>query len=222
MSRRYEQNAIEDFDRDLIRRWSSGIFLGPSEQSLKFPRFVFNFKSESNSESDYWIIQVFFTPIPHIRGSYGNRETKCLLSEPNERTLSTTLGESSLADMFNRKGDRMLVGTAAGIYLHQKLRFISPMRKRFESGKYMPPGSEIKDLMEVLSSVLPEGQRSSRVFEVQDKSAPISDFIEKCDARITAVLGKERLQSLLASSGLSADQWLNAGQRRFWNRLFAL
>jgi hypothetical protein len=133
-----------------------------------------------------------------------------------EKELGTQLVESCLADTFDLKTSDTTVGSEAGLYLHLKLLSMPLLRERFESGKYMPPGSELRELLEILPAILPEAGPSSTVVELPNKRSDRKNFLAKCDQRIVAVLGKERLQAILKPTDVSADKWLSAGQRSLW------
>jgi hypothetical protein len=159
---------------------------------------------------------VFFTPIPHIKGSYGNKLTEHRIPAPVERELGIRLVESCLADTFKLKTSDTMLGSEAGLYLHLKILSIPPLRKRFEDGKYTPPGSELRELLEALPAILPETGPSSSVMELQNKRSRQGGFLEGCDQRIVAALGKERLQAILKPTDVSAEKWLGSGKRGLW------
>lgn len=203
-------------DSQQLARWSKGVFNQPSERDLRFPRVIYVFRPASGDAGERWRITVFFTPIPHINGSYGNKQTKHRISAPVEKELATRLVESCLADTFDLQGDHTMVGSAAGIYVHLKLLSIPPLRKRYESGKYTPPGSELRELLEILPAILPETGPSSTVVELQNKRSHRKEFLDKGDERIVAALGKERLGDILKPTEVSVDKWLSAGKRSLW------
>lgn len=203
-------------DPQQMERWSRGVFSHPSEQTLRFPRAIYSFHSASGNADDRWRVTVFFTPIPHINGSYGNKRTKHMMPPSVEKELATQLVESCLADTFDLKASDTMVGSEAGLYLYLKLLSMPLLRKRFESGKYTPPGSELRELLEVLPAILPEAGPSSTVVELPNKRSDRRSFLAKCDQRIVAALGKERLAAILKPMDVHADKWLSAGRRSLW------
>lgn len=203
-------------DPQTVTRWSKGIFNEPTEQALKFPRVIYVFRSASENSDERWRITVFFTPIPHIKGSYGNKRAKHTISAPFERKLGTRLVESCLADTFDCKTDKTTLGSAAGIYLRLKLLSIPLLRERFEAGKYTPPGSELRALLEVLPAILPETGPSSTVIEFQNGRSYSKDFLDEADQRVVTALGKQRLEAILKPIEISADKWLSAGKKGLW------
>lgn len=203
-------------DSQQIERWSKGVFNQPSERTLRFPRVIYGFRPVSGDLDERWRVTVFFTPIPHINGSYGNKRTKHRMSAPVEKELGARLVESCLADTFDLKTSDTMVGSEMGLYLHLKVLSIPLLRKRFEDGKYTPLGSELRELLEILPAILPETGPSSNVVELPDKRSNRKEFLEKCDQRIVASLGKERLQAILMPTGISAEKWLKAGKRGLW------
>jgi hypothetical protein len=203
-------------DSQQMERWSKGVFNQPSERTLRFPRVIYGFRPVSGDADERWRVTVFFTPIPHINGSYGNKRTKHTMAAPVEKELGTRLVESCLADTFDLKTSNTMVGSEAGLYLHLKVRSIPLLRKRFEDGKYTPPGSELRELLEILPAILPETGPSSTVLELQNKRSHRKEFLDKGDKRIVAALGKERLATILTPTGISADKWLSAGKRSLW------
>jgi hypothetical protein len=203
-------------DTGQLERWSKGIFNLPSERTLRFPRVIYVFRPASGDATERWSVTVFFTPIPHINGSYGNKRTKHRMSAPVEKELGTRLVESCLADTFDLKTSDTMVGSEAGLYLHLKVLSIPLLRKRFEDGKYTPPGSELRELLEILPAILPETGPSSTVVELQNKRSHRKEFLDKGDERIVAALGKERLGVILKPAEVSVDKWLSAGKRSLW------
>jgi hypothetical protein len=212
-----ELGLIQSADPDKVERWSKGVFNEPAERTMRFPRVMYVFRPVSGAANEQWRITVFVTPIPNIRCSYGNRRTKHSIPDSVERKLGTRLVESQLADTFDLKTEEKLAGTPAGIYLHLKLRSISRLRERLESGKYAPPGSELRELLKVLPSILTaRGGSSPLAVEIANRRAPRRDFLASCDQRIVASLGKEKLQGILEPSRVSVEKWLSAGKRRLW------
>lgn len=203
-------------DSQQMERWSKGVFNQPSERTLRFPRVIYGFRPASGDTDERWRVTVFFTPIPHINGSYGNKRTKHRMSAPIEKELGARLVESCLADTFDLKASGTSVGSEAGLYLHLKVLSIPPLRKRFEDGKYTPPGSELRELLEILPAILPEAGPSSALVELQNKRSHRKEFLDKSDQRIVAALGKERLEAILRPTEISADEWLSAGKRHLW------
>jgi len=161
-------------------------------------------------------VTIFFTPIPHINGSYGNKGTKHKMPASLERELGAQLVESCLADTFDLKNSGRMVGSEAGLYLHLKLSSLPTLRERTESGKYAQPGSELRKLLEILPAILPETGPSSTLSELSNKRSDQKQFLEKCDKRLVAALGKEKLQEILKPTDLAADKWLTAGKGRLW------
>jgi hypothetical protein len=211
-----EYSLSKSADPQKVARWSQGIFNEPVEQTMKFPRVIYLFRPTSGDVDERWRVTVFFTPIPHINGSYGNKRKKHRVSAPVEKELGTRLVESCLVDTFDLKSSDTMVGSQAGLYLHLKVQSIPLLRKRFEDGKYTPPGSELRELLETLPAILPETGPSSTVVELPNKRSDRKDFLEKCDQRIVAALGKERLQAILKPTDVPADKWLSAGKRSLW------
>lgn len=205
----------EAADPQKVMRWSEGIFNEPVERTMKFPRVIYGFRSTSGDRSERWIMDVFFSPIPHFCGVHANRRTEHTLPSPVTRELAVRLVESGLADTFDLKTDDVMLGTASGIYLYHKLRSIPLMRKRLESGKYTPPGSEVKDLLEVLPAILPEIGPSTTVMELPNQRSCRQEFLAGCDQRIITSLGKERLGTILSPTEITIDKWLRAGKGRF-------
>jgi hypothetical protein len=203
-------------DSQQVERWSEGIFNQPGEQTLKFPRVMYVFRPASGDTSERWRAVVFFTPIPHIKGSYGNKLTEHRIAAPVERELGIRLVESCLADTFKLESSDTTLGSEAGLYLHLKILSIPPLRRRFEDGKYTPPGSELRELLETLPAILPETDPSSSAMELQNKRSRERDFLERCDQRIIAALGKDGLQAILRPTDVSAEEWLSAGKRGLW------
>lgn len=199
-----------------VTRWSKGIFNQPVERAMKFPRVIYVFCLKSGDTGERWIMDVFFTPIPHIKGVYTNRRTKHTMPSPVTKELAVRLVESGLADTFDLKTEEIMVGTASGIYLYHKLGSIPLIRTRLESGKYTPPGSEVKDLLEVLPAILPEIGPSTTIMELPNKRSCRKEFLHGCDQRIVASLGKERLGAILSPTEISVDKWLSAGKRSLW------
>lgn len=211
-----EYAVSQTADSQQVARWSKGAFNQPGERTLKFPRAIYVFRLASGDADERWRVTVFFTPIPHIKGSYVNKPTKHTMPTLVEKELGTRLVESCLADTFDLKTSDAMVGSEAGLYLHLKLLSIPLLRERFESGKYAPPGSVLRELLEILPAILPETGPSSTVVELPKKRSDRKEFLDKCDQRIVAALGRERLQAILEPTEVSADKWLKAGKRSFW------
>lgn len=211
-----EYSLSQPADSQKVTRWSKGVFNEPSERTLKFPRVIYVFRPVSGGADERWRVTVFFTPIPHINGSYGNKRTEHTMPALVERELATRLVESCLADTFDLKTSGAMVGSAAGLYLHFKVQSIPLLRERFEDGKYTPPGSELRELLETLPAILPEAGPSSTIVELPNKRSDRKDFLAKCDQRIVAALGKEKLQAILKPTDVSAEKWLGAGKRGLW------
>jgi hypothetical protein len=133
-----------------------------------------------------------------------------------ERELSTQLVESDLADAFLRAADGTLVGTPAGIYLHQKLQSLRSLKLYSQTSKYVPPGSDLKELSEVVAGVLQETGPQPHVIELTNKRSRRKEFLDNADQQIITVLGKEELESLLRPAEISARKWLSAGKRSLW------
>ena len=206
----------EEATREKIRRWSNGCFQGQQQLALKFPRVLYVYRAESPDGNERWTLDVFFTRIPHIKGIYSKRLNNHTIDVSVERELSTRMVESYLADVFARISDNTLVGSAAGIYLHQKLQNVPSLKAYAETSRYGPPGSDLKELLEVVPAILPETGPSSTVMELPNKRSRRKEFLNSCDQRIVAALGKARLEAILRPTEISADKWLSAGKRHLW------
>ena len=121
-------------DSQQVARWSKGAFNQPSERTLRFPRVIYVFRPASGDATERWSLTVFFTPIPHVEGSYGNKRTEHTIPALVEKELCTRLVESCLADTFDLKTSHAMAGSAAGLYLHFKVQSIPLLRERFEDG----------------------------------------------------------------------------------------
>ena len=139
-----------------------------------------------------------------------------MMSATVEKELGTQLVESCLADTFDLKTSGTMLGSEAGLYLHLKLLSMPLLRERFESGKYTPPGSELRELLEILPAILPEAGPSSTAMELPDRRSDRKRFLDKCDERIVAVLGEERLHAILKPTEVSAEKKSRAGKRSLW------
>lgn len=199
-----------------IRRWSQGCFTGRHELEMKFPRVLYVCRTDSSGRNERWILDVFFTRIPNVKAIYSNRSTEHIIEPSVERELSTQLVESDLADVFMRTADGTLVGTPAGIYLHQKLQNLRSLKLYSQTSKYVPPGSDLKELSEVVTGVLQETGPRPHVIELPNKRSRRKEFLNNADQEIIAVLGKEGLGSLLRSASIPAHKWLSAGKRSLW------
>ncbi len=220
-----EEFALEQpgsSNREIIRRWSQGCFNEVGEQNLVFPRVCLVYRPLSRERDEHWIADIFFTRAPHIRGLYSNRSNNHVLTPAVEQELSARLINSYLADVFVRKSDNAFVGTAAGLYVYQKIHHIALLKNLSEASKYTPPGSDLKNLLESLSAVLPEGQPSSLVIELSKKRSAIRGFLETCDRRVLNSLGQERLSDLLKAADVSVKEWLNAGTRGLLQRFLVV
>ncbi|MCI0351844.1 MAG: hypothetical protein L0Z53_20685 [Acidobacteriales bacterium] len=142
-------------ERGTIRRWASGCFTAPGEHKLIFPRVLFVFGPASRG-NERWIADIFFTRIPHLRGLYSNKSTDHLVAPSVERELSVRLIESGLADVFTRSGKQTLVAKAAGAYVYQKVMHSASLKRQAERSKYVPPGSDLRELNDHVSGVLSE------------------------------------------------------------------
>lgn len=203
-------------DLSQTERWCKGIFNQPSERTMRFPRAVYSFLPSSGNREERWRATVFFTPIPHVNGTYGNKAMKHRISAPTEHDLGTRLVESRLADTFDLKASNTAIGSEAGLYLHLKLQSTPSLRRRYRSGKYTPPGSQLRDLLNILPTVLSNTEALSAVVELSNRRLDQRKFLDRCDERIVAALGKEKLQTMLRPAEVSADEWLRAGKRNFW------
>jgi hypothetical protein len=197
-----------------VRRWSQGCFTGRHELQMKFPRVLYVCRADSSGRNECWILDVFFTRIPNVKAIYSNRSTEHMIDLSVERELSTQLVESDLADVFLRAADDTLVGTPAGIYLHQKLQTLRSLKLYSQTSKYLPPGSDLKELFKIVAGVLQETGPRPQVIEIMNKRR--KEFLDNADQQIIAVLGKEELESLLRSAEISARKWLSAGKQSLW------
>jgi len=128
-----EEFALEQpgsSNREIIRRWSQGCFNEVGEQNLVFPRVCLVYRPLSRERDEHWIADIFFTRAPHIRGLYSNRSNNHVLTPAVEQELSARLINSYLADVFVRKSDNAFVGTAAGLYVYQKIHHIALLKNR--------------------------------------------------------------------------------------------
>lgn len=206
-------------DRDLLLRWSKGYLSGSQEMKLRFPRFLFGFKSSEKNQS--WTAVIHFTRIPHIQGVYSNRNEKHLISASVQRELSKQLVSSQIADVFTRNSDRTFAGTTVGLYVHQKIQHVAALKNLAEDSKYTPQGSDLKELWRSLSGLFSEGKPIPESIELPARGRAVRDFLEKCDSRVASSLGNQKLEALLQPVGISAKQWLSAGRQRLLQRLWS-
>ena len=185
--------------------------------SLRFPRFHYGFVSADKNKS--WIAVVHFTRIPHIRFVYSNRREKHALPALLQRELGQQLIESETVDLFIRNSDRIFVGNTVGLYVYEKLQHLVGLRKLAEDSKYTPEGSDLKALLQNLSSIFSEERRTPKPVELPFRGRAVRNFLEKCDSRVAASLGGDKLEVLLQRVGISAKQWLTAGRRGLLDRL---
>jgi hypothetical protein len=204
-------------ERELLLRWSRGYLSGTQEMKLKFPRFLYGFTSADKNQS--WIAVVHFTRIPYISGVYCNRKEKHLLSASVQGELSKEFVNSRMADVFTRNSDHTFTGTTVGLYVYQKVQYLAALRNLAEDSKYTPQGSDLKELLQSLSSLFFEGRPVAEPIELPTKGRAVRDFLEKWDSRVIGSLGNDKLDSLLQPVGISAKQWLNAGRRGLLDRL---
>jgi len=218
MGAQYNAEQQEPAFRERLARWSKGYFNAPGELKLQFPRINFVFQKDSD-HGERWIADVFFTRIPHIRGIYSKRAANHSLPTSTQKELSRWLIGSQAADVFTCKQDKRCVGTLNGLYVYQKLQHLTALQRLAEDSKYTPQGSDLKQLLESLSSILSEGGGKQEPVELPSKTGAVRDFLEKCDSRVRASLTDEKLEALLQHVGVSAKQWLNAGRQGLLNRL---
>jgi hypothetical protein len=162
---------------------------------------------------------VHFTRIPHVRSVYCNRDEKHLLSESVQRQLSRRLISAQIADVFARSSDHTFAGTTFGIYVYLKTRYLAVLKNLMEDSKYTPQGSDLKELLRSLPTVLSTGKAVPDFVEVPSKGAAVRDFLKKCDVQVAASLSDEELEALLQTVGVSAKQWRNAGRQGLLDRL---
>lgn len=206
-------------DQNRVRRWAKGCFNEPGESSLKFPRVLYACRAANDDE--HWILDVFFTRVPNVRGIYSSRKKRHVLPPQLQERLSVSLIESYGADIFMRSADDTIAGTAVGIYVYEKVQHSSSLKGYTTTSRYTPPGSDLKNLLECLPAILPDKGPSSTVFQVSTSRSGIYEFLESCDNRVLSTLGKDRLNELLREAGITADKWLRAGPRRRFFGLFA-
>jgi hypothetical protein len=214
--RDFKLERHDNATQERIRRWSQGCFTGRHELEMKFPRVLYVCRADSSGRNEHWILDVFFTRIPHVKAIYSNKSTEHMIDLSVERELSTQLVESELADAFLRAADGTLVGTPAGIYLHQKLQSLRSLKLYSQTSKYSPPGSDLKELSEVVAGVLQETGPRPHVVELTNKRSRRKEFLDTADQQIISALGKEELESLLRPAEISARKWLSAGKRSLW------
>lgn len=210
MRRDFKLQQKDNSTNEKIGRWSRGCFTGRHELEMKFPRVLYVCQADS---SERWILDVFFTRIPNIKAIYSNRSTEHRIDLPVQRELSTALVKSDLADVF-RRADGTLVGTACGLYLHQKLQILRSLKLYSQTSKYVPPGSDFKGLSGVVAGILEVGPRE--IIELSNKRSRRREFLDKADQQIVAVLGEQELESLLRPAEISARKWLSAGKPLLW------
>jgi hypothetical protein len=216
----YALQPTNSEDRDLLLRWSKGYLSGSQEIKLRFPRFLYGFKSSDKNQS--WTAVIHFTRIPHIQAVYSNRNEKHLLSPSVQRELSKQLVSSQIADVFTRNSDHTFSGTAFGLYVYEKIQHLAVLRNLAEDSKYTPQGSDLKGLLQNLSGLFSEGKPSpEHVIELPNRGRAVREFLEKCDSRVAGSLGREKLGALLQPVGISTEQWLNAGRQGLLNRLWS-
>jgi hypothetical protein len=212
----YELEEADDAREETMARWSKGYFRA-EELKLRFPRILFVFHSTSD-HNERWIADVFFTRVPHIKGIYSNRSVNHSLPGSIEKELSRRLVGAQAADVFVCRQDESFVGTMSGLYVHQKMQRLAPLRNLAEDSKYTPQGSDLKELLQGLSG-LSVGTVGSAPIELLSSGKAIRDFLEDYDSQVVTSLGKEKLQTLLQPVGISAKQWLDAGRRSLLGRL---
>jgi hypothetical protein len=210
MGTTYKLEPVSTVQEERLARWSKGYFKA-EDLKQQFPRIVFVF-AEARDQNDRWMADVFFTRIPHIRGIYSNRAAKHSLPSSVQKELSRWLLGSQAADVFICKEDKRYVGTPVGLYVDLKLEHLPTLRKLAESSKYTPKGSDLKDLLQSLFSILSENASVSEPVELPFGGRAIQSFLEKCDSRIIASLANERLDAFLQPVGVLAKHWLNAGR----------
>jgi hypothetical protein len=207
----YKLEPVSSVQEERLASWSKGYFKA-EDLKQQFPRIVFVF-GEARDQNDRWMADVFFTRIPHIRGIYSNRATQHSLPSSAEKELGRWLVGSQAADVFTCKANERYVGTANGLYVYQKLEHLPDLRRLAENSKYTPQGSDLKDLLQSLFTILSDKRSASEPAELPTKGRAVRDFLENCDNRVASSLGREKLQALLQPVAISAEQWLNAGRR---------
>jgi hypothetical protein len=211
MGQEYSVVQPDHSGRERIRRWSEGAFNGPGEHNLKFPRVLYVLQNSSGNTNERWIMDVFFTRIPHIRGLYHNRINQHRLPPRKEQSLSKSCVESHIADVFIR--DTSFAGNVPGLYLFHKLRNIGPLKDCAESSRYTPPESDLKQLLASLSTFLGEDNNSSGATEIPSSAKSIRAFLESCDRRLIKCLGDEAFQKILEPVDTPLRTWLSGGKR---------
>src|SRR5262249_56818074 len=149
--------VVEPADPEVIERWSKGSFNAPGEHKIKYPGLFYVCGRSGGNGSERWIFHICFTRIPHIKGIFSDRPNKHLLPESVERELSIRLIESYSADVFTRASDKASVGTAARLYIYLKLSNISELKNLADGSRYVPPGSDLRELLTRLSGIVEDG-----------------------------------------------------------------
>jgi hypothetical protein len=214
--RDFKLEHLDNATHERIRRWSQGCFTGRQELEMRFPRVLYVCRADSSRGNELWILDVFFTRIPNVKAIYSNRSTQHMIDQSLQRELSAHLVETDLADVFLRAPDRSLVGTSAGIYLHQKLQSLRSLKLYSQTSKYVPPESDLKALLQVVTRVLQETDPRPSVLELKNERSRRKEFLDSADQQIVAALGKQELESLLRSAEISAHKWLSAGKPSLW------
>ena len=214
MGHKYSEVQPAPEERATIQRWSEGSFNGPGEPNLRFPRMFYVFQWLSGSIDERWIADIFFTRIPHIRGIYSNKSHKHIIDLQAMRKLSVRLMELDLADVFICASDKRFLGKVAGLYVYHKLQHIAALKECAETSRYVPPHSDLRELLESLSTILQENNRSPVPTEIPHARAQIRAFLDACDRRVISSLGSQQLQKLLEPVDLPVRAWLNAGKGR--------
>jgi len=76
-----------------------------------------------------------------------------------------------------------------------------------QTSKYVPPGSDLKELFEIVRTLLPEAGPSSAVMDLPNKRSRRKEFLNNCDQRIVAVLGGGKNYDVRYAGHYHASGW---------------